>query len=362
MTIGNFSPVGNNGQRRGKRILEEEAPLLPSKQEETGEFDEFNGASFAGPVFNLFSRAGKIVSCGGVMGDAFGRTGKVLIQLCIIMNNVGVLIVYMIIIGDVLSGTSSSGNHHFGVLEGWFGQHWWTRWFFILLVSMLAVFAPLACFKRVDSLRFTSALSVALAIVFVVITAGIAIVKLLAGSIAMPKLFPDIPDLTSVWNFFTVVPVIVTAYICHYNVHPIENELEDPSQIKPVALRLNVDGLLFPSARPLSSDNWRFAIITAVLLSAVFLAANFIPSIWDAFQFTGATAAVCIGFIFPAAITLRHVAPDIKLMWILNTACMHEWDKIVAVFMIGLAVLSNVIAIYSDAYALFNESRASPES
>ncbi|RRT85651.1 hypothetical protein B296_00001070 [Ensete ventricosum] len=332
MTIGNFSPVGNNGQRRGKRILEEEAPLLPSKQEETGEFDEFNGASFAGPVFNLSTTPG------------------------------------------------------------------------------------------LYSLRFTSALSVALAIVFVVITAGIAIVKLLAGSIAMPKLFPDISDLTSVWNFFTVVPVIVTAYICHYNVHPIENELEDPSQIKPVvrtslalcstvylttsffgfllfgeatldgvlanfdsnlgipyssvlddvvrvsyaahlmlvfpmifqALRLNVDGLLFPSARPLSSDNWRFAIITAVLLSAVFLAANFIPSIWDAFRFTGATAAVCIGFIFPAAITLSFI--------IFASLISTKWDKIVAVFMIGLAVLSNVIAIYSDAYALFNESRASPES
>ncbi|CAL9109465.1 unnamed protein product [Musa acuminata var. zebrina] len=463
MTIGNFSPVGNNGQRRGKRILEEEAPLLPSKQEETGESDEFNGASFAGAVFNLsttivgagimslpatmkvlglvpgilliiffaffteasidmltrFSRAGKTVSYGGVMGDAFGRTGKVLTQLCIIVNNVGVLIVYMIIIGDVLSGTSSGGNHHFGVLEGWFGQHWWTGRFFILLVSMLAVFAPLACFKRVDSLRFTSALSVALAVVFVIITAGIAIVKLLAGSIAMPKLFPNIPDLASVWNFFTVVPVIVTAYICHYNVHPIENELEDPSQIKPVvrtslalcstvylttsffgfllfgeatlddvlanfdsnlgipyssvlndavrvsyavhlmlvfpmifhALRLNVDGLLFPSARPLSSGNQRFAIITAVLLSVVFLAANFIPSIWDAFQFTGATAAVCIGFIFPAAITLRD-----------PHGIATKWDKIVAIFMISLAVLSNVIAIYSDAYALFNESKASPQS
>lgn len=68
-----------------------------------------------------------------------------------------------------------------------------------------------------DSLRYTSALSVALAVVFVVITAGIAVVKLLAGSIAMPKLFPDVPDLASVWNFFTVVPIIVTAYICHYN-------------------------------------------------------------------------------------------------------------------------------------------------
>ncbi|URE15915.1 amino acid transporter [Musa troglodytarum] len=463
MTIVSISPDERNGQRRGKRILDETVPLLPSKQEETGEFDEFNGASFAGAVFNLsttivgagimslpatmkvlglvpgillivffaffteqsidmlirFSRAGKTVSYGGVMGDTFGKTGKVLIQLCIIVNNVGVLIVYMIIIGDVLSGTSSSGYHHSGVLEGWFGQHWWTSRFFILLVSMLAVFAPLACFKRVDSLRYTSALSVALAVVFVVITAGIAVVKLLAGSIAMPKLFPDVPDLSSVWNFFTVVPIIVTAYICHYNVHPIENELDDPSQIKPVvrtslalcstvyittsffgfllfgestlddvlanfdsnlgipyssvlndavrvsyavhlmlvfpmifhALRLNVDGLLFPSASPLGSDNRRFAIITGVLLSIVFLAANFIPSIWDAFQFTGATAAVCIGFIFPAAITLRD-----------PHGIATKWGKILAVFMIVLAVLSNAIAIYSDAYALFNNTDASPES
>lgn len=70
-------------------------------------------------------------------------------------------------------------------------------------------------------------------------------------------------------------------------------------------LRLNLDGLLFPSSRPLSSDNLRFASLSIGLVVVVFLGANFIPSIWDAFQFTGATAAVCIGFIFPAAVTLR---------------------------------------------------------
>lgn len=70
-------------------------------------------------------------------------------------------------------------------------------------------------------------------------------------------------------------------------------------------LRLNVDGLFFPSATPLVSDNRRFALITLGLISLVYLGANFIPSIWDAFQFTGATAAVCLGFIFPAAIALR---------------------------------------------------------
>ena len=70
-------------------------------------------------------------------------------------------------------------------------------------------------------------------------------------------------------------------------------------------LRLNLDGLLFPSSRPLVLDNLRFGLISIGLLLLVFLGANFIPNIWDVFQFTGATATVCIGFIFPAAIALR---------------------------------------------------------
>lgn len=70
-------------------------------------------------------------------------------------------------------------------------------------------------------------------------------------------------------------------------------------------LRLNMDGLLFPSARPLVLVNLRFTLLTTGLITVIFMGANFIPSIWDAFQFTGATAAVCLGFIFPAAITLR---------------------------------------------------------
>ena len=66
-------------------------------------------------------------------------------------------------------------------------------------------------------MKFTSALSVALAVVFVVITAGIVIVKLFSGTVKAPRLLPDIVDFTSFLKIFTVVPVIVTAYICHYN-------------------------------------------------------------------------------------------------------------------------------------------------
>ncbi|KAF2316990.1 hypothetical protein P3X46_016292 [Hevea brasiliensis] len=461
MTIGNQAPKKERRSRRSKTV-NEKAPLLPKSQEEDAGFDEFDGASFTGAVFNLsttivgagimalpatmkvlglglgvamiifmaflteasielllrFSRAGKSASYGGLMGDAFGKYGRILLQVAVLINNVGILIVYMIIIGDVLSGTSSSGLHHAGVLEGWFGEHWWTGRFFILLIATLAIFSPLACFKRIDSLRFTSALSVALAVVFLVITVGITVIKLINGSIMMPRLLPNVTDLTSFWKLFTVVPVLVTAYICHYNVHSIDNELEDSTQIKAVVrtslalcstvyimtsifgfllfgdgtlddvlanfdtdlgipyssllndavrvsyaahlmlvfpivfypLRLNLDGLLFPLARPLYQENMRFASITIGLIALIFLGANFIPSIWDAFQFTGATAAVCLGFIFPASITLRDRH---------NIAT--KKDKILCIFMVVLAVFSNLVAIYSDAYALIKKSSSPRE-
>lgn len=71
------------------------------------------------------------------------------------------------------------------------------------------------------------------------------------------------------------------------------------------SLRLNLDELLFPFATPIAYDNRRFFLITLALMGFIFLGANFVPDIWDAFQFTGATAAIAVGFIFPAAIALR---------------------------------------------------------
>lgn len=173
--------------------------------------------------------------------------------------------------------------------------------------------------------------------------------------------------------YFSFVTMwLLSCTIC-FAVHPIENELKDPTQIKPIvqtsltlcstvyiatsffglllfgdrtlddvlanfdgdlgipyssllddvvrvsygihlmlvfpivffSLRLNLDGLLFPYAIPIAFDNRRFFLVTAALIGFIFVGANFVPSIWDAFQFTGATAAVSVGFIFPAAIALR---------------------------------------------------------
>lgn len=146
MTIGSLKPTKEKKSKKSKQpLVDEKSPLLPTKHGDDS-FDEFNGASFSGAVFNLsttivgagimalpatmkvlglipgiaaiifmafltnasiefllrFSRTAKSVSYGGLMGDAFGNWGRILIQLCVLVNNIGVLVVYMIIIGKKL--------------------------------------------------------------------------------------------------------------------------------------------------------------------------------------------------------------------------------------------------------------------
>ncbi|CAJ1972774.1 unnamed protein product [Sphenostylis stenocarpa] len=360
-----------------------------------------------------FTRASKSSTYSGVVRDAFGGLGRNLLFLCIIVNNAGILVVYMVIIGDVFSGSWSDGVHYSGVVEEWFGQRWWSTRAVLLFLITLLVLVPLASFRRVDSLRYTSALSVGLAIVFVVITAGIAIVKFIDGSIEMPRLMPKFTGPESFWKLFTTIPILVSAYNCHHNVHPIENELKDPSQMKAIvrtslllcssvyvatglfgfllfgdktlddilanfdgdlgvpyglfltdivrvsygihlilvfpivffSLRLNLDGLLFPHSIPLAYDTKRFYLVSSVLMAFIFVGANFVPSIWDAFQFIGATAAVSAGYIFPAAIALRD-----------SRGVATKKDKLLSWFMILLAVSSSSVAIFSDLYSVYYRS------
>ena len=58
---------------------------------------------------------------------------------------------------------------------------------------------------------YTSALSVGLAIEFVAIIAGVAVVKLIDGSIEMPCLMPELINQAS--KIFTTILILVIAYI-----------------------------------------------------------------------------------------------------------------------------------------------------
>ncbi|KAG2601630.1 amino acid transporter AVT6C-like isoform X2 [Panicum virgatum] len=175
----------------------------------------------------------------GLMGDAFGRAGAAVLNVFVAFTTTGTLVVYLIIIGDVMSGSVGGGDDHAGVLQELFGAQWWTGRQFVLLVAAVFVLLPLVLRRRVDSLRFTSALSILLAVVFMLISLGIAVYALLKGTATMPRMLPDFSRLSSPFELFTAVPVIVVAFTFHFNVHPIRAELSKASDMK-AAVRISL--------------------------------------------------------------------------------------------------------------------------
>ncbi|VAH65499.1 unnamed protein product [Triticum turgidum subsp. durum] len=170
-------------------------------------------------------------SYAALMGGSFGRAGAKLLNVFIAFNCVGTLTVYLIIIGDVMSGPVGSGEAHAGVLPEWFGPHWWTGRDAVL-VAAAVILLPLVLQKHVDSLRYTSAVSILLAAVFMLITMGIAVYTVFTGTAKMPRMLPDFSTLASPFELFTAVPVIVVAFTFHFNVHPIRAELSKTSDMK----------------------------------------------------------------------------------------------------------------------------------
>ncbi|KAI9110715.1 hypothetical protein K1719_018153 [Acacia pycnantha] len=225
------------------------------------------------------------------------------------------------------------------------------------------------------------------------------------------RFLPELNRHTSFFDLFTAVPVIVTAFTFHFNVHPIGFELAKPSDmvvavrvalvlcgaiyfsiglfgyllfgdstqsdilinfdqntsgsstgsllntlvrlsyafhiilVFPLlnfSLRANVDELLFPEKPALATDNKRFVILTLVLIFFSYLMAIALPDIWYFFQFMGSTSAVCLAFIFPGSLALRD-AHGIST----------RRDKITALIMIILAVVTSAVAISTNIYKFF---------
>ncbi|XP_014520164.1 amino acid transporter AVT6C [Vigna radiata var. radiata] len=358
-----------------------------------------------------FTHSGETTTYAGVMREAFGSSGALVAQACVIITNVGGLILYLIIIGDVLSGKQDGGEVHLGILQQWFGIHWWNSREFALLFTLVFVMFPLVLYKRVESLKYSSAVSTLLAVAFVGICSGLAIFALVQGKTQTPRLFPGLDNQTSFFDLFTAVPVVVTAFTFHFNVHPIGFEFAKPSQMTTAvrlalllcaaiyitvglfgyllfgdstqsdilinfdqsndsvvgsvfntlirvsyalhimlvfpllnfSLRSNIDEVLFPNKPMLATDNKRFMILTVVLLVFSYLAAIAIPDIWYFFQFLGSTSAVCLAFIFPGSIVLRDAC-----------GIATKRDKIIALIMIILAVVTSVLAISTNIYNVFS--------
>ncbi|KZV55804.1 putative sodium-coupled neutral amino acid transporter 6 [Dorcoceras hygrometricum] len=175
-----------------------------------------------------FTYSGESTSYAGLMKESFGWVGSAAVQICVMITNLGCLIMYLIIIGDVLSG---KGPEHLGVLQEWFGIQWWNVRAVAILFIVVIVMLPLVLYRRVESLWLSSAVSVFLAVLFVGICSGMAISAIIRGETKSPRIVPQLDGGASFFNLFTAVPVIVTAFTFHFNVHAIGIELGRPADM-----------------------------------------------------------------------------------------------------------------------------------
>ena len=53
-----------------------------------------------------------------------------------------------------------------------------------------------------------------------------AFIKLIEGKIEAPRMGPDFGSKVAILDLLVVIPIMSNAYVCHFNVQPIYNELE----------------------------------------------------------------------------------------------------------------------------------------
>ncbi|CAA2980853.1 sodium-coupled neutral amino acid transporter 7 [Olea europaea subsp. europaea] len=179
-----------------------------------------------------YTQSGKSNTYGELMAESFGKFGSIALQVCVMITNFGALIIYLIIIGDVLSGSQAQGSLHLGILQEWFGVHWWNSRASSLLFIVLFVLLPLLLFRHIDSLRHASALSILLAVFFVAICSVMAIYAIWVGKTQRPRLGPDFASGVSFIHLFTTIPIFATAFGCHVTIHPVRAELSRPSDMR----------------------------------------------------------------------------------------------------------------------------------
>ncbi|KAK9284062.1 hypothetical protein L1049_012322 [Liquidambar formosana] len=165
-----------------------------------------------------YTNSGNSTTYAGIMAESFGPFGSLAVQICVAISNLGCLIVYLIIIGDVLCGNQSAeGTLHLGILQEWFGVQWWNSRTNALLFIVLFVMLPLVLLRRVESLKHSSAISILLAVVFVAISSVMAICAMWQGKTQKLRLIPDFANHTSIFDLFTTIPVFVTGFAFHVN-------------------------------------------------------------------------------------------------------------------------------------------------
>ncbi|XP_051871457.1 probable sodium-coupled neutral amino acid transporter 6 [Pristis pectinata] len=165
---------------------------------------------------------------------AFKTTGKVMVAVAILIQNIGAMSSYLFIIKSELPAAIAGflhNNHN--------GTPWYLNGQILLVIIVICVVLPLALLRKIEFLGYTSGLS----ILFMVYFTTVVIVK--KWFIPCP-LFNDTVGCVQNFSsdeckpkFFQVsyksayaIPTMAFSFLCHTSVLPIYCELQRPSKSK----------------------------------------------------------------------------------------------------------------------------------
>ena len=161
-----------------------------------------------------------------VVRERLGPKMALVLDASIIINNIGLLIIYLRIISDVLIGN----NEYKGIITDFLKDGILTKAEFSVGMIALLVLLPLCSLERMDSLAAASTSGLSLAIVFCCVTIAMSVIEIVKNGLGdvswglNPQYFGGnfLQDMNSLLSVF---PVIFTALVCHYNLLHIKDDL-----------------------------------------------------------------------------------------------------------------------------------------
>ncbi|XP_077906140.1 solute carrier family 38 member 6 isoform X2 [Ictidomys tridecemlineatus] len=290
---------------------------------------------------------------------AFGLPGKVVVAGTIIIQNIGAMSSYLLIIKTELPAAISE------FLTGDYSGSWYLDGQTLLIIICVGIVFPLALLPKIGFLGYTSSLSFFFMVFFALVISN-------ATDDCKPKLFHFSKESAY------AIPTMAFSFLCHTSVLPIYCELQSPSKKRMqnvtntaialsfliyfisalfgyltfydkvesellrgyskylphdvivmtvklcilFAVLLTVPLIHFPARKALMMMffsnfpfSWiRHSLITLVLNIIILLLAIYVPDIRNVFGVVGASTSTCLIFVFPGLFYLKLSREDF-LSW-----------------------------------------------
>uniref|UniRef100_A0A3Q2LC84 Solute carrier family 38 member 6 n=1 Tax=Equus caballus TaxID=9796 RepID=A0A3Q2LC84_HORSE len=286
---------------------------------------------------------------------AFGLPGKVVVAGTIVIQNVGAMSSYLLIIKTELPAAISE------FLSGDYSRSWYLDGQTLLIIICIGIVFPLALLPKIGFLGYTSSLSFFFMVFFALVISN-------ATDDCKPKLFHFSKESAY------AIPTMAFSFLCHTSVLPIYCELQSPSKKRMqnvtntavalsfliyfvsalfgyltfydkvasellqgyskylphdvvvmtvklcilFAVLLTVPLIHFPARKALmmmffsnSSFSWiRHSLITLALNIIIVLLAIYVPDIRNIFGVVGSSTSTCLIFVFPGLFYLKLSRED----------------------------------------------------